>query len=27
VDDDGYRMSLVLRAAPDSLRKLIRRVR
>jgi hypothetical protein len=27
VDDDGYRMSLALRAAPDSLRKLIRRVR
>ncbi|HEY7029289.1 MAG TPA: hypothetical protein VH438_16860 [Gemmatimonadales bacterium] len=27
VDDDGYRMSLALRAPPDSLRKLIRRVR
>jgi hypothetical protein len=27
VDNDGYRMSLALRAAPDSLRRLIRRVR
>lgn len=26
VDDDGYRMSLALRASPDSLRRLVRRV-
>jgi hypothetical protein len=27
VDNDGYRMSLALRASPDSLRSLVRRIR